>query len=165
MLFGKITSANSVPLKMYSKDLDVVNEYKYLGVTVVGGDTITFSTLPPLMRFRCSANTILNAPTTSMEMVSMKLLFTICVPNLTYACEALNYTNAQFQPMNDAIDNCLRKIFGYNRWESVRYLRETLGYPSLTEIFHSRSRTFYNRMPFLKNATLTLLNLFSFDKE
>ena len=165
MLFGKITSANSVPLKMYSKDLDVVNEYKYLGVTVVGGDTVTFSTLRPLMRFRCSANTILNAPTTSSEIVSMKLLYTVCVPNLTYACESLNYTNAQFQPMNVAINDCLRKIFGYNRWESVRYLRETLGYPSLTEIFHSRSRTFYNRMPFLKNATLTLLNSFSFDKE
>ena len=95
----------------------------------------------------------------------MKLLCTICVPNLTYACESLNYTNAQFQPMNVAINDCLRKIFGYNRWESVRYLRETLGYPSLTEIFRSRSRRFYDRMPFLKNETLTLLNSFSFDKE
>ena len=144
MLFGKITSASCAPLKMYSKDLDVVKEYRYLGVTVVGGETISFSTLRPLMRFRCSANTILNAPTTSSEIVSMKLLYTICVPNLTYACEALNYTVAQFQPLNVAINDSLRKIFGYNRWESVRYLRQLLGYPSLTDIFHSRLQKFKN---------------------
>ena len=135
MLFGKVTSANSVPLKMYSKDLDVVKEYKYLGVTVVGGNTITFSTLKPLMRFRCSANTILNAPTTSSEIVSMKLLYTIRVPKLTYACEAINYTNAQFQPMNVAINDCLRKIFGYNRWERNARLSLSNRYFSLENAY------------------------------
>ena len=62
----------------------------------------------------------------------MKLIYAICLPNLTYTCEALNYTGAQFQPLNVAINVCLRKIFGCNnRRESAIYLRQLLGYPSL----------------------------------
>ena len=99
------------------------------------------------------------------EIVSMKLLYTMCVPNLTYACEALNYTVAQFQPLNVAINDSLRKIFGYNRWESVCYLRQLLGYPSLTDIFHSRLQKFKNWMPFFGNTTLTFLDSFSYNKE
>ena len=163
LLFGKNRSC--LPLKMYDKDLDFVTDYKYLGVTVVSGDVITFSNLRPLRNFRCSANTIFNAATRSSELVSMKLLYAICVPNLTYACEVLNYSNAQFQPMNVAINDCIRKIYGHNRWESVRFLRQNLGYPSLTEIFRSRSRKFHQFMHLLRNDTLNYLNSLSFDND
>ena len=130
MIFGKNRSC--YPLKMYGKELTMTNDYKYLGVTVVAGDTISFSTLRPLIRFRCSANTILSAPNRSSENVFMKLLYTICVPNLTYACEAVNYASRQFHPLNVALNDCIRKIFGRDRWESVRFLRNELGYPFLT---------------------------------
>ena len=143
---------------MYGKELTMTNDYKYLGVTVVAGDTISFSTLRPLIRFRCSANTILSAPNRSSENVFMKLLYTICVPNLTYACEAVNYASRQFHPLNVALNDCIRKIFGRDRWESVRFLRNELGYPSLTEIFNNRSRKFHDRMHFLRNDTLNFLN-------
>ena len=111
----------------------------------------------------CSANTIFNASIRTSQLVSMKLLFAICVPNLTYACEVLNYSNAQFQPMNVAINDCIRKIFGHNRWESVRFLRQELGYPSLTDIFRSRARKFHQFMHLLGNSTLDFLNSLSFD--
>ena len=161
VLFGK--TRNCFPLTMYEKELDIVNDYKYLGVTVVSGDKITFSNLRPLRNFRCSANTIFNAAICSSQLVSMKLLYAICVPNLTYACEVLNYSNSQFQPMNVAINDCIRKIFGQNRWESVRFLRQELGYPSLTDIFRSLARKFHQVMHLLRNSTLDFLNGLSFD--
>ena len=85
LLFGKTRTC--LPLTMYGKELDIVNDYKYLGVTVVSGDSLTFSNLRPLRNFRCSANTIFNASIRTSQLVSMKLLYAICVPNLTYACE------------------------------------------------------------------------------
>ena len=162
MLFGNTRSCLS--LTMYEKELEIVNDYKYLGVTVVTGKVITFSNLRPLRNFRCSANTIFNASIKSSESVSMKLLYAICVPNLTYACEVLNYSSNQMQPMNVAINDCIRRIFGHNRWESVRFLRQELGYPSLTDIFRSRARNFHRFMYLLGNPTLDFLNTLSFDE-
>ena len=113
----------------------------------------------------CAANTLLSAPVKSSETVTVKLLYTICIPNLTYACEALNYSSRQFHDLNVATNDCLRKVFNYNRWESVRFLRQELGYPSLIEIFRSRSRKFHDCMHLLQNDTLNLLNSLSFDEE
>ena len=163
MLFGKNRLCH--PLKMYNKDLEIVDNYKYLGVTVVTGDSITFSNSRPLRHFRSAANTILSAPVKSSETVLIKLLYTICVPNLTYACEAIHYSSKQFHDLNVAVKDCFRKVFGCNRWESVRFLRQELDYPSLTEIFRSRSRNFHERMHLLRNDTLNLLNSLSFDEE
>ena len=36
---------------------------------------------------------------------------------------------------NVAINNALRKIFGFNQWQSIRVLREVFGFKSLNEIF------------------------------
>ena len=56
--------------------------------------------------------------------------------------------------MNVALNDCLRRIFTYNRWESVRYLRISFGYPSLTEIYEKRSSRFLQQLPSLRNPTL-----------
>ena len=156
MLFGKFCS--SIPLKMYSNELAFASECKYLGVTVIAGTSLSFSHLRPLIRFRCSANTILNASAVSSDIVQMKLLYSVCIPNLTYSCEVLDYTARQFHTMNVAVNDSMRRIFGFNRWESVRYLRGGFGYPSLTEIFHSRARRFRSRMHLLRNNSLNVLN-------
>ena len=87
----------------------------------------------------------------------MKLLYTICVPHLTYASDALKFTARQTQPMTVALNDCIRKIFGYHRWESVRFLRSSFGYPSIVDIFASRSRKFYAKLPHIGNTTLKQL--------
>ena len=46
------------------------------------------------------------------------------------------------QDCNTAVNDALRLIFGYNRWESVRTIRESFGYKSLTELFQSTKRKF-----------------------
>ena len=95
-----------------------MDEYKYLGVSIVAGRA--FSTL---ICFQSSANTILIAPNSSSEPVLMKLLYSICVPHLTYAWDVLSYSVRQLHPMNIALNDCIWTVFGYDRWESVRYLR------------------------------------------
>ena len=101
-----------------------------------------------------SANTILNVARTPSEPALMKLLFAICVPHLSYASDVLTYSARQMQPMTVALNDCVRRIFGYHRWESVRFLRSSFGYPSVVEIFASRSRRFYSKLPHIGNSTL-----------
>ena len=61
------------------------------------------------------------------------------------------------QQLNVALNDSIRRIFTYNRWESVRFLRLSFGYPSLIEIFENRSRKFLKRLSMLGNSTLECL--------
>ena len=156
MIFGPTICPPT--FRMYGDNLRITNEYKYLGVTVVAGSSFSTSATRPLIRFRSSANTILNAPQKASEPILLKLLYSICVPHLTYAAEVLNHSSRQIQSFTVALNDCLRKIFGYNRWESVRHLRTTAGYPAITDIFASRNRSFMKRLPLLDNVTLNHLH-------
>ena len=60
--------------------------------------------------------------------------------------------------MNVAVNDCIRRVFTFNRWESVRYLRQSFGYPSLSETFEKRSSKFFNLLPVLRNPTLKYLH-------
>ena len=152
MVFGKGNPCQS--LSMYGNKLEFVDQYKYLGVTVVAGNTIKFSSLKPLIKFKRSANTILNVRFKPSENVLMKLLYTMCVPILIYACDAIEYSSSQMHSLTVALNDCIRCIFTYNRWESVRYLRMSFGYPSLTKIFNRRAASFRERIPMIRNETL-----------
>ena len=87
----------------------------------------------------------------------MKLLYATFVSHLTYASDVIQYSVSQLQPLGVALNDCIRRIFTYNRWESVRYLRLSLGYLSLTEIFENRSRNFLKQLSRLGNFTLERL--------
>ena len=134
MLFGKHCTFTA--LKMYGKDLESVEQCKYLGVTIFAGRSFTVSETKFLRNFQCSVNTLLSVRQRSSEQVLMKLLYAICVPTLTYACDAFTYSNKQINLMNIALNDSIRRIFTYNRWESVSYLRIMFGFPSLSETFH-----------------------------
>ena len=152
VIFG--SSRNFPSLKMYGKELSFADELNYLGVTVVAGSSFSSSHVKPLIRFRSSVNAILNVPTRSSEPMLMKLLYSICVPHLTYSCEVISYASRQMQPLNVAMNDSIRRIFGYNRWESVRHLRTSFCYPSIEEMFASRSRKFHSRLTSISNLTL-----------
>ena len=81
----------------------------------------------------------------------------MCVPILAYSCEALRYSSAQMHSLNVALNDSIRGIFTYNRWESVRYLRMTFDYPSFTEIVHNRTAHFVKQIPSTQNNVLQLL--------
>ena len=142
---------------MYGKMLAFVMEYKYLGIKVVAGASFSTCMVRPLVKFRSAANTILNAPYASSEPVLMKLLYAICVPLLTYASEVMILSVRQMHPLTVALNDCIRRIFGYNRWESVRFLRLSLGYPSLIDIFSSRKRKFLARSSLIDNVAVRRL--------
>ena len=152
MYFGK--GVNIPTFSMYGKNLEYVDRYKYLGVTIVAGNRFSTSHLKPLIKFRSAANTVLNVHHKPSEQILMKMLYATCVPHLTYASDVIEYSSGQMQPLTVALNDCIRRIFTYNRWESVRFLRLSFGYPSLIEIFENRARKFLKQLSRLSNSTL-----------
>ena len=57
---------------------------------------------------------------------------------------SLNFICVPLLTVNDSI----RKIFTYNRWESTRFLRMSHGFDSVTEIFAKRKESFLNKIRF-----------------
>ena len=158
MCFGKSDGLSSgCSLILNNKPLDFVKEWKYLGITVVSGSSFSCSINKCLATFYRSANSILNVVRRPSECVMMKILYDISVPNLTYASEAVVFSAREMNRLHVALNDAIRKIFTFARWESVKALREGCGYPSVTEIFAKRKQLFTQKMPTLGNTVLTTI--------
>ena len=144
--FARI-SMNGVPI-------DYANSIKYLGVTISSQPHFAFDASNDLKNFFCSSNSILNVLHKPDDCVLLHLLYSNCVPTLTYACAVKYYSSRQMQECNTALNNAIRKIFTYNRWESIRTLRENFGYLSLTEIFNKSAKSFRNSLPNHSNSII-----------
>ena len=86
----------------------------------------------------------------------MRLLYSFSVPILTYAAEVKTFSVAEMHNCTVALNDSIRKVFGFNRWESIRSLRQELGYPDLTTIFAKRS-SFCSQMYLVNNRALSAL--------
>ena len=72
---------------------------------------------------------------TNLVKMQMQLLYTNCVQIILYACDVKKYSAKEMGDINTAINNAIRKIFSFSRWESVRALREGCGLKSIYDIF------------------------------
>ena len=125
IVFGKAKGLGAtVPLKLNGESIEMVDSWRYLGFYIKGGDQFSFSAQPDLTSFRRSANCILNTMYKPSEEVMMRLLYTNCVPIITYGSQVKEYCSRDKHDVNVAINDCIRKIFGFNRWLSVRDLRQ-----------------------------------------
>ena len=122
-----------------------VSQWTYLGSTIVAGVSLSFSCRKELSNFYRSINSLLTSIQKPNELVLMHLMYANCVPSLAHAAEVKLLPNNELNDCNVALNNGIRRIFSYNRWESTRYLRQQLSFPSITEIFHSRSRKFLTK--------------------
>ena len=87
-------------------------------------------------------NEVLNTLKGAHEHVLLSLLYTTCVPILTYGCAVKEYFPSEMSDGNVAMNNAFRKIFGFRRWERIRYLRELFGFESIYVIFKKTEEKF-----------------------
>ena len=124
MIFGPpIPSPREV--RIGDDPIEFVTDWKYLGTTVVGGRTFAFSSRRDLSTFFRAANSVLNVLSGAHEHTLVSLLYTNCVPILTYACGVKEYSAREMSDCNVAMNHVFRKIFGFSRWESIRFLDES----------------------------------------
>ena len=157
LIFGTATKDQFSALTLNGKPLQFVTEWRYLGVTVTAGSELSFSSKPALSTFYRAVNSILSVLRKPDEIVLMNLLFTNCVPILTNASETVEFSAGDMRNFNTAINDAMRRIYSYQRWESVRALRESAGFPSIYNIFSRRSEAFLSRN--LKSANQVIVQL------
>ena len=141
LIFGNPTSTIK-PLILNGNEIDIVTKWRYLGTTIVSGKSLSFSAKSELRNFYCSANSLLSAKLKPDETILMHLLFSICVPTISYASEIKQFSSSEMHSCNVAMNNAIRRIFGYNRWESIRSLRQTFGYKDIYSSFQQRHNKF-----------------------
>ena len=121
----------------------------------------SFSNKTELNAFYCSANSILRSLKRPNELVLMKLLYSNCVPNLTYCAEVKELTSSDMNRCNVALNDSIRRIFSYNRWESTRYLWQQLRLPNIVKIFYSPQKRFLEHNREHANLVVGLLTCMS----
>ena len=122
--------------------LEYVSEYKYLGVTISSQKGLCFPATTTIRSFYRAANSVLNNRVKPDQHVLMQLLYTNCVPIISYACAVKEYSAADMRRCHVAVNNAIRKIFSYAVWQSIRYLRMSFGFSSIYEIFDKAKRKF-----------------------
>jgi hypothetical protein len=160
MLFAKKTSHDLVPapLIINGDEIEYVKEWKYLGVLITSNPQFSFSIKKELRSFHCSVNSVCSALRKPNETILMKILYSNCVPILSYACEVKEFSSKEMSQCNVAVNNAIRKIFSYHRWESIRSLRESLSYSDLYTIFAQRRNKFLKRVKVHENLVLQFLH-------
>ena len=60
-------------------------------------------------------------------MLKLHLMESHCLPVLLYATTALNFNREQLRDLNAGWNSVYRRIFGFNKWESVKLFIAGLG--------------------------------------
>ena len=124
----KLDHDQMMQVTLQGKVIDYVQSIKYLGTTICSNGGFSFSATHELCNFYRASNAILNVLNKPNENVLMHLLYTNCVPILTYACSIKSFSSKDMGDCTTALNDAIWKIFSFNWWESVRSLRETFGY-------------------------------------
>ena len=156
MIFGK-PKTDAKPLTVDWIPLDFVNEWKYLGTTIAGGKSFSFTARPDISSFFRATNAVINVLTNAHEHTLLYLLHTNCVPILTYACEVKQYSASDMSDCNVAVNSAFRKIFGFTDWRSIRELRDTFCFESLYVIFKRAQDKFSRKCLVHSNAFIQFL--------
>ena len=157
-LVKKHENFNCSPIFLNGAPLQFVVEWKYLGVLLKSDSHFSCSARKSRCSFYRSSNTILNALTGPSEIVQMKLLYNICVPIITNACEVTTFSGKEMESLHIAVNDSIRRVFSYHRWESIKTWRESLGFLLVTEIFAKRKQGFESKLPHTGNAILLFLH-------
>ena len=124
---NNIDHANLCPILLNNRVIEYTDTITYLGTTIFSKKGFTFSSSNDLAKYYRATNAILRAVNRPSEEVLMTLLYSCCMPILSYACSVKEYPPRQMQEFTTATNDALRFIFGYHRWESIRSLRESFG--------------------------------------
>jgi len=143
---GRLYNLVSDPMRLGSESIQWVSSIKYLGVTVCGGKSLSFDTALTKRSFFAACNCVFAQAKNVNELVHLSLQETYCLSVLTYAIPALSLNSKQMSELNVCWNSVYRKIFGFNRWESVKAFICGLGRLDFHHIVSVRKIKFYRSL-------------------
>ena len=160
MVFGRLSRLVSSleRISINGELIEYVEKCKYLGYYLVSHDCFKISVQEDLRGFFASVNSILTCLQKPKENVLMQLLYTNCVPKLTYGAAVKDLSSSEKNQFNVAVNNAVRRIFGFRCWQSIRQLREFYCFKSIEDLFSNARRRFLDSIMYHKNETLRFLS-------
>ena len=144
LMFGKGASPSFSP-KLGGREIEWVEKWKYLGVTLRRGPRFGCCIEETVRKFYRAANSILRIDGKSDDLVMLRLLETHCVSILSYAVEVIVTNKRERQKMRVAYNSIFRKLFAYTWRQSVTNLQHELGRQNWEELVETRTNQFITK--------------------
>ena len=126
--YGKKWAAETAVLMLNNYRLQWVDSVKYLGVMFVSGPSLSVDCNFIKRKFYAACNSIVYSCKHANELVKLQLMKSYCLPLLTYCIGAIDLPKYKVKDLSVCWNDCFRKLFKFQRWESVKevqyYLNE-----------------------------------------
>lgn len=155
---GKCSASQLPAMKLGDSHIDWCSQINYLGVFINAGKLLKFDINPLTRAFFTACNCIYSAAKYCNEITHLSLQETYCLPILLYGMSAICLNVSQSKSLNSCWNSVYRKIFGFNRWESVKTFICGLGRLDLHHIIIKQRTKFYIHLT--NSASLTMQILF-----
>ena len=154
LCIGPNKGRNPEPMLINNSPITWCDKIKYLGVTIISCKRFMIDFADTRRKFFASINGILSKCNLTCDMVKLDLLEKHCLPVLLYAIEALNVKDLQLKEINSWWNAAYRKIFGFNKWDSVKQLICLAGRLDVLHIVNMRQLNFIKRLLRCKNEVI-----------
>lgn len=135
-----------------------VNQLKYLGIYLCAGKKFTVDLSCIRRNFFSAVNSVLSRCNYVSDLVKLELLEKHCLPLLMYCMESLSLSPVQTAELNSYWNSVYRKVFNYNRWESVKELIFFLGRLDFHHLLYLKSVLFLKKFDCCNCEMLTNLS-------
>jgi hypothetical protein len=133
---------NKPPMLMYNECIMWGKECCYLGVTIVSGKEFVTNVETRRRKFCSAANDILSLRSVLSEECIMHIINVQALPILAYGAAVWKIGFEMKRRIGVCLNDCVRKVFNYKRYESVRQVLHGFGMLSM-EDFMIRSRLLF----------------------
>ena len=123
-------------LELGGQLIDWCSHVKYLGISIFCKDKLRCDNNLIARKFYAASNCIFSNTYGLDEILKLSLQQSYCLPILQYGLAALRLTQTQVKALNVCWNDVFRKIFKFNRWESVSQFIDGLGYLNFTYLWY-----------------------------
>ena len=135
-----------VCLNLGQATLPWVESLDYLGITISSHHNFNIDLTNTRRKFFRTVNQILSKCSHTSDLVKLSLLESYALPILLCALESLNLPTSDLITINTWWNSVYRKIFQYNKWESVRLLISYLHRLDFLHLCNLRTISFSQKM-------------------
>jgi hypothetical protein len=128
IVFGPRTPVNLKSVDVHNNVIHWCQTCKYLGILFVSGKRMSCDVDYITRKFYAASNSVFSCCHDLDELLQLQLQRSYCLPILQYAAAAIRLTRPQLRSLNSCWNDVYRKIFKFNRWNSVTEFIGGLGY-------------------------------------
>jgi hypothetical protein len=155
--FGPHYKKNLPELSFGNQFLVWSKSMKYLGVNFISGLHSHCDIDYISRKFYCASNCIFAYSNSLPDLMQLYLQQSFCLPILQYVYGSLRLNETQLKSLNVCWNSVFRKIFKFNRWESVSVFINGLGYLNFTHMYYLGVFKFMKDMCYSTNRVLISL--------